>query len=576
MSTDGYHLAEAESSEPVWDEPVPFPDDPSAHAPSFPIEVFPENAQRVACTVAGHAQAPTDLAASNMLGVVSAALLGKVKVETQPSLLEEVAVWMAPALPSGERKTTTQRLILRPVYDVQRQRMEAVTEKRHKAEAEISAAERNLKTVETREDASTADLAAAFRELDQARASLPSSGRIIADDLTPEGLLKLFGDSEEVFIAASEGGLLDTVTGIRYGKIPNLDLLNKSHDGDPHSPVRATREQGMIERPLLAMAVSPQPDVLRELVENATLARRGTLARFLFSLPPSMIGMRSERTEPLDGPAMDWWAEHVRELFAAAQVEEGILRTSPQAQHVIEAWRRPGTGLEARAARPSDPRLRAFRSRLHGEVYRLAALLHFLKHGAAGLTLPIEAATAEGAVKLGEYYEAHAEIVYGLLSGDERTRKAKLILDWLEDRVEGDEFPRTTVRDVRRAYSHWPSEAVHASLAVLEERDLYRVIRLPSGQQGGRPAEIVARNPRIHLTKLTKPRDEGGFVRQKGVLSDTSACADPPDLSGRNHRMRPTKPTKALEWLAPDGIWRSFETEPPLFPSEVIDTRSTT
>jgi hypothetical protein len=505
--------SEHKTTEPAWDEPVPFPDDPSEGAPTFPIEVFPENAQKVARTVAAHAQAPIDLAASNMLGVTSAGSLGKAKVETQPGLLEEPAVWPAPALPSGERKTKTQREIMRPVYGVQRAQMEAAAEKRHNAEAEALMAEQNLKAAEKREDVTTADLAAAFAELDRAKAALPSSGRIIADDVTPEGLLRLFEDREEVFIAASEGGLLDTLTGLRYGKgLPNLDLLNKSHDGDPHSPVRGSRDHKLIERPLLAMAVSPQPDVLRELVENVTLGRRGTLARFLFSLPSSMIGERAETTEPLDKPAMKWWTEFVQGLFDAVPVGEGIVRMLPQARAVIEEWRRPGTGLEARAAGSGDPRLRAFRSRLHGEVYRLALLLHLLRHGATGFSLFIGEETARGAVKLADYYEAHAEIVYGLLSGDERTRRAKVILSWLEDRVEEERLPRTTVRDVHRAHDRWPVEDVRAALAVLEGRDLYRVVRV---QTGGRPSDFVVRNPRICPTKPTKAPLAEAFVGQK-------------------------------------------------------------
>jgi hypothetical protein len=333
-----------------------------------------------------------------------------------------------------------------------------------------------------------------FGELDRAKAALPSSGRIIADDVTPEGLLRLFEDSEEVFIAASEGGLLDTLTGLRYGKgLPNLDLLNKSHDGDPHSPVRGSRDHKLIERPLLAMAVSPQPDVLRELVENVTLGRRGTLARFLFSLPSSMIGERAETTEPLDKPAMKWWTEFVQGLFDTVPAGEGIVRMLPRARAVIEEWRRPGTGLEARAAASGDPRLRAFRSRLHGEVYRLALLLHLLKHGATGFSVPIGEETARGAVKLADYYEAHAEIVYGLLSWDERTRRAKVILSWLEDRVEEGKLPRTTVRDVHRAHDRWPVEDVRAALALLEGRDL-----------------VLARPRRVLRPDLSGRGDAGG------------------------------------------------------------------
>jgi hypothetical protein len=112
-------------------------------------------------------------------------------------------------------------------------------------------------------------------------------------------------------------------------------------------------------------------------------------------------------------------------------------------------------------------------------------------------------------VKLAAYYEKHAEIVYGLLSGDERTRRAKLILAWLENRVQAGEFPRTTVRDVHRAYDHWPVEDVRASLAVLEGRELYRVVRYQS-PNGGRPSEIVLRNPRFNPTN---PTEGSGRVR---------------------------------------------------------------
>jgi Protein of unknown function (DUF3987) len=198
--------------------------------------------------------------------------------------------------------------------------------------------------------------------------------------------------------------------------------------------------------------------------------------------------------------------------FDAVPVGEGIVRMLPQARAVIEEWRRPGTGLEARAAGSGDPRLRAFRSRLHGEVYRLALLLHLLRHGATGFSLFIGEETARGAVKLADYYEAHAEIVYGLLSGDERTRRAKVILSWLEDRVEEERLPRTTVRDVHRAHDRWPVEDVRAALAVLEGRDLYRVVRV---QTGGRPSDFVVRNPRICPTKPTKAPLAEAFVGQK-------------------------------------------------------------
>jgi hypothetical protein len=488
-----------------WGEPVPLPVDPSELAPPFPLYTFPEPAQQVALTVAAHAQAPIDLAACNMLGIVSAATIGKARLEPQPGLYEELPLWLAPALPSGERKTTTQRALMRSVYAVQSERMEAIRSALVDAEAEVSMAEKEVKAVQKKEALTREELASAMRALDAAKAAVPHSGRIVADDLTPEGLLNLFGAAEQLFVAASEGGLLDTLTGIRYGVIPNLDLLNKSHDGDPHSPARATRDIGMVQRPLLAMAVSPQPDVLRELVENTTFARRGTLARFLFALPTSLVGSREATTTPLNREVMAWWSSLVTSLFAVPVDDDVFVKVLPPAHSVFVPWRK---ALELRARGDIDSRLRAFRSRLHGEVYRLGGALHFLEHGAVGCRRQIGKSTAEAATELGSYFERHAELVYELLSESEQMRQVRIVHEWLELRAEDGELPRTTVRDVYRSHNRWGIEEVRKALRGLEDRALYRVERIPPGEKGGRPSEIVLRNPNLgkRLPELSKPR----------------------------------------------------------------------
>ena len=96
---------------------------------------------------------------------------------------------------------------------------------------------------------------------------------------------------------STEGGIFDIMAG-RYSNKSNIDVWLKGHCGDAIYVDRMTREAECI------MHRHCQPSslfnsVLDEIMSNTTMTGRGLIARFLYASPPSRIGSRVFRTQPI-------------------------------------------------------------------------------------------------------------------------------------------------------------------------------------------------------------------------------------------------------------------------------------
>ena len=67
----------------------------------------------------------------------------------------------------------------------------------------------------------------------------------------------------------------------------------KGHAGDDLRMQRIGRPDDVVKSPALSAALAVQPDVIRGGAEQATLKARGFLARWLYSIPVSLVGRRS-------------------------------------------------------------------------------------------------------------------------------------------------------------------------------------------------------------------------------------------------------------------------------------------
>jgi hypothetical protein len=168
-----------------------------------------------------------------------------------------------------------------------------------------------------------------------------------------------------------------------------------------------------------------QPEVLRGLANRPGFGGRGLLARFLYSLPQSLVGRREVGARPVPQAMADRYAVELQALAASLSRTPGddptVLILDPPAGDLLLGFERE---LEPRLAadRGDLAHLAGWAAKLAGATCRLAALLHLARHLRDGWAQPISADTFTGAIRLADYLIEHARTVFDLMGADPRTR----------------------------------------------------------------------------------------------------------------------------------------------------------
>ena len=107
------------------------------------------------------------------------------------------------------------------------------------------------------------------------------------------------GHLRRIALLSPEGDVFDQMAG-RYNQQvgPNLGVYLKGHAGDLLKVDRRGRPPEYVERPCLTIGLSIQPEVLQGLASRPGFRGRGLLARFLYSLPQSLVGHRQPGPHP--------------------------------------------------------------------------------------------------------------------------------------------------------------------------------------------------------------------------------------------------------------------------------------
>lgn len=456
---DAHRVAEDEKG---WPEPVPFPADNIEAAPSFPSHVLPGVARDVVRAVARFVQVDESLVAQDVLGIGSFPITRKAVV-TEGAWFEEGNLWTIAAADSGERKSASLRLIVRPVREVERERRESERAQIADEEANLELLEQQYasavkKAAKEENEADRIVAATEVRELalkvSDAKDGRTRRTRLIVDDVTPEFFGRELAENNPLLFANAEGGLLDNFIG-RYQNIPNLDLLNQSYTGDDYSPGRSSRNAEPVGRPLSCFALSPQPIVVAGLATNPILVARGTLSRFLYWFVSPRAGMRSVETQALDQGAVDAWSHRVRELLSLPDPGEDPYRV-PMSDEAIAVMLPYRQQVENALRATEGAAMRAWLNRSRGHVQRLALTLHVLEHGVDAVAQEIAPSTAEAAVELMLAYEEHAAIAFDLMDESPLLKRSRTMLGWLKSRnlAVGESL---TVREAHRSHQKWGS-----------------------------------------------------------------------------------------------------------------------
>jgi replicative DNA helicase len=529
-------LANTSVGEGGWTPPIPM--GAVGMLPAFPKEVLPSWLGEYVGAVATATQTPPDLAGMLALAVLASVAAGVVEVQPRPGWQEPLCLFVAVGMDAGARKSSVFTAMTRPLADFERQQAtaalpgirETATLRRiaeqAAAHAEAAASKAPL------ERAEEAQAEAVARAAEATNLLVPPLPRWLVDDATPEALAGLLATYGRIALLSPEGDVFDQMAG-RYNQTsgPNLGVYLKGHAGDLLKVDRRGRPPEYVQRPCLTIGLAVQPEVLRGLAGRPGFGGRGLLARFLYSLPASLVGQRQPGAPSVPPPVADRYARELQALAASLTIPAGqdptVLTLDPAAEELLLGFEQR---LEPRLAAGSGDlaQLAGWAAKLAGATCRLAGLLHLAGHLRDGWARPIAADTFTGAVRLAGYLVEHARAVFDLMGADRRLDDARWLLDWIT-RASRSQFSR---RDAHAAAprGRFPKATdLEPALRLLEEHGwVRRVDADPSGPKGGRPPSprfLVNPLPRAtEPTQPTKPHPSTSSVGSVGFVArgDTS------------------------------------------------------
>ena len=389
----------------AWEEPIPFG---RYTVMPFPSDALPEDIADYVKAVAESTQTPVDMAGTAALAAIAVCTQGKYRIQGKADWTEPLNGYFIVINPPSERKSAVEHCIVRPLdaYEEQYNMRNAGAVEASRMRRRVL--ERRQKAVEEQVSKGKAEP----EELDRIAQEVAGFEeqrplQLYVDDITTEKLVSVMAaNGGRAAIVSSEGGIFDTLAGI-YTKNVNIDVMLKGYSGDPIRVDRIGRESESIMDPALTVLLMAQPNVLSEVMRNATFRGRGLTARFLYSMPPSFVGARKFESAAVDDAVYRRYEQKIVNLLEDEYTRKPeTITLSPEA-----------SGMLAGFAAEIEPRLVGdlaemsdWAGKLVGNVLRLSGLLCragvFRSHGFMEDPDPlvVDGRTMGNAIRLGRYY----------------------------------------------------------------------------------------------------------------------------------------------------------------------------
>jgi replicative DNA helicase len=408
--------------------------------PPFPLDALPPAFGDFAAALATATQTPPDLAGLHTLAALATATARKAVVRPRPGWSEPLNLFTASVLGSGNRKSAVHREIVAPLDTWERGEIArlapeyaAKRSRRRIQEGELRKAERSA--AEGANPMERAEAAERAERLARELAVCPEAvdPQLLADDATPEAVKTLLAEQGgRLALLSPEATVFELMAG-RYSPNggPNLEVYLQGHAGDAIRVNRRGRRES-IDNPALTVGVMIQPDALRAFADRPAFRGRGLVARFFYSLPESYVGRRAIDAPPIPATVRDAYATALTGLLDLPLPDEPpplvFDAHAARAFAAFQAHIEPQLGEFGRLGEMAD-----WGSKLPGAVARVAGLLHLARHTGTPRPWdePIDTATMESAIAIGEYAIPHALAAASAMGLDGDDGDARYLLRWL-------------------------------------------------------------------------------------------------------------------------------------------------
>lgn len=500
--------------------------------PEWPVDILPAWVADHVRRTAERLQVPVDLCAQLAVGVLASICQGHLRVACH-EWDEPTALFLYCAMHSGAGKSPAEKQIVGPLRDWERQRR-ADTERDYKVQvAEWRVAQKRLKELEAQHAKGVADVSEFRNAAEEADEERPAPFRLTVDDTTPERLTQLLAAHKRLALISTEAGLLDTVAGSYSSNgQANLDVYLKAWAGETIIRDRkggdAGPEMTVVEDAVLSVVLTIQPSVIERYQQTQPELRgRGFFARFMPSVPTSLVGRRRFERHEGAGEEGRRYVAAIHDLADALMGPEMTITVADDAADEFYAW---CDRMEADLGpgRPLEP-LHDASSKIRSSTLRVSAILAAANDQATVVDL----ATMRKALRLGDYWTAHAMAVEGVVIGSDSedahaVEVAVDILNWCRKHDRTEFTPRDVHLSLRRRYYH--VEDLVPGLELLEAKGWLWFVHGHLTDVGQRGARVLARTHPVALTRSVDDLTESESTRPSTRTRVRGGKTPPPPL----------------------------------------------
>lgn len=475
-----------------WELPELF--DKKAEKPiEFPLQHLPSVLLNFVADVAKSVQVYPDMIVLPMLSALSECIQGKAVIKFPcNSHTEPLNLYTLTIASPGERKSGVMRFITAPIDKFLKSE-----NKRRRPEIDAYNIEKRLLENEldriikgkNADPERAKEIAGEIRNLKPVR-----SLTMNITDVTPEALAyEMSVNNNRMGILDDEGGIFDILCGLYSGGICNIDLFLKSYDGSPYVVARRTKENIILDNPLLAIGIMTQHQAFEKALQNPQFSGRGLIHRFLFAFPASKAGSRQFYSPAINQTTIDNYERLVFKLLNMKESEElesiQVIRTNKKADEIFKTYfyllenKIKNDGL--------FENMREWANKQYARCLRIAGIFHLCEHSADEL---LDEATAQKAVGISVWAENHACRAFGEVSDaeDETTKNAKYILSKLK-KVNEEKIPKSELLRMCRSVN---ATECDEPLELLEDMKYIKIEVIKNGERG-RPKEYIKINPSV-------------------------------------------------------------------------------
>jgi hypothetical protein len=247
--------------------------------------------------------------------------------------------------------------------------------------------------------------------------------RFIQRSITPEALVERIATQNLGILQASpEGAIFSHMSAGRA--LEPLGNYNSMWSGEDIHVERIGRTAASAVRPILTVAVSPQPQAFAEIRGGRLgqlVERTGFLLRCLYCRPASNVGLQVPRSQAVPPDIQAAYDESLRAMLMVACATPGqrqVLQVEDYA-----AWDRFFLDVETRRGQGGDLEDHAaWATRVRQSTARIAGVLHVALHAGElrdeTFRRPVSRETMDQAIEIGRWQLDHGRRV---LSGETRT-----------------------------------------------------------------------------------------------------------------------------------------------------------